>query len=65
MLPPTCSLDLPDDGFRESAKALRAQPELVGEMRFHFAAIAAYTENIANLEKISRRTLARLDATAG
>lgn len=61
MLPPTCTLDLPDERFRVSAQALRARPDLVGEMRWHFAAIATYVENLNNLRNISRRVLQRIE----
>lgn len=60
-LPPTCALDLPDERFRVAAAALRQHPELVGEMRWHFAAIASYVGNIANLERIARLVLQRID----
>jgi hypothetical protein len=62
-LPPTCTLALPDERFRIAAKALRDHPELVGEMRWHFAAVATYVDNISNLEDISRRALKRIDQT--
>lgn len=60
-LPPTCALDLPDERFRIAAKALREHPELVGEMRWHFAAVASYVANIENLETMSRRVLERIE----
>jgi hypothetical protein len=60
-LPPTCTLSLPDDQFLVAAKALRDHPELVGEMRWHFAAIASYVDNIASLETISKRVIARIE----
>jgi hypothetical protein len=60
-LPPTCTLALPDERFRIAAKALRDHPELVGEMRWHFAAVATYVDNISNLEDISRRALKRIE----
>lgn len=59
-LPPTCSLALPEDRFRIAATALRAHPELVGEMRWHFAAVASYLGNIENLKNIARRVLERI-----
>ena len=60
-LPPTCRLNLPDERFRSAAKALRDHPELVGKMRWHFAAVASYRENVANLEAITSRVLARIE----
>ncbi len=59
-LEPTCSLKLPDERFRTAARDLRAHPELVGEMRWHFAAAATYISNVDNLEQISRRLLKRI-----
>lgn len=60
-LPPTCAIDLPDDRFAVAAKALRAEPGLVGEMRWHFAAVASYVDNLDNLATISRRVLQRIE----
>jgi hypothetical protein len=60
-LPPTCSLDLPDERFREGASALRDHPELVGEMRWHFAAVASYVNNIKNLQRIALSVKKRVD----
>ena len=61
-LPPICSLDLPNDRFRAGASALRDHPELVGEMRWHFAAIASYVGNIENLERIVRSVHKRVES---
>jgi len=58
---PTCPLDLPDERWTSSAKALREQPELVGEMRWHFAAVATYVDNISSLETISKHVIARIE----
>jgi len=60
-LPATCSLNIPDERFRTAAQVLRSHPELVGEMRWHFAAVATYISNIDNLEQISRRLLKRIE----
>jgi hypothetical protein len=61
-LPATCSLNIPDERFRIAAQALRSHPELVGEMRWHFAAVATYIGNINILEVISRRLLKRIES---
>lgn len=61
-LPATCSLEIPDERLRLSAQALRSHPELIGEMRWHFAAVATYISNIDNLEMISRRLLKRIES---
>lgn len=60
-LPATCALNLPEESFVGAAKALRAHPELAGEMRWHFAAVASYVSNIGYLEILSRRVLTRID----
>jgi hypothetical protein len=60
-LPSTCTVDLPDDRFAVAAKELRGHLELVGEMRWHFAAVASYVDNIENLATISRRVLKRIE----
>lgn len=56
-LPPTCTIDLPDDRFASAAADLRAHPELVGELRWHFAAVAGYVENVENTARLARETL--------
>jgi hypothetical protein len=58
-LPPSCDLKFPADSARAAAQALRQHPELVGEMRLHFAIVAAYVENITALRDIARRVLDR------
>lgn len=60
-LSPTCTLDLPDAQFRLAAQALRARPDLVGEMRWHFSAVATYLENLGNLVNTSKRVLHRIE----
>ena len=52
-LPATCDLDLPERRFAEGATALRARPELAGELRWHLAAVASF---FASLELIARQT---------
>jgi hypothetical protein len=60
-LPPTCNIDLPDQHFKAGAEALRSHPELVGELRWHFAAVATYISNIDNLDEITHRLLKEID----
>lgn len=60
-LPSSCTLNLPEERFRIAARALRDRPDLVGEMRWHFAAVASYVSNIENLETISRGVLSRIE----
>lgn len=62
-LPETCSINLPSQQFAEAANALRAHPELVGELRWHFAAVATYTNNLELFETVSRRALDRIGET--
>jgi len=62
-LPETCALELPAQRFAEAASALRANPELVGELRWHFAAAASYTNNLELFEAVSRRALDRIGQT--
>ena len=62
-LPEVCSLDLPAQRFAEAANALRAHPELAGELRWHFAAVATYTNNLELFETVSRRALDRIRET--
>lgn len=61
-LPPTCTLDIPEDRFPIAAKALRDRPELVGELRWHFAAVASYVSNIENLETFARSVSRQLES---
>lgn len=60
-LPTSCTLPIGDADFAVAARALRGQPELVGQMNWHFAAIASYVDNIRNLDVISKRALAAID----
>ncbi len=61
-LPPTCQIDLRSDQWTNAAEALHDHPELVGEMRWHFAAVATYIDNISSLEGMAKRIVARIDA---
>ena len=60
VLPSTCQIDFPDERFSVAAGDLRAHPELLGQLRWHFAAIASYVGNIDNLQAIANRALDRL-----
>jgi hypothetical protein len=60
VLPPTCELNLPSGDFAGAAAALRARPDLVGELRWHRAVIASYLTSIGPLEKQTRDVLRRL-----
>jgi hypothetical protein len=54
-LPKSCDLDLPAIRFTEGAASLRAHPELVNELRWHRAAIASFLDNLAVLDRETRR----------
>ncbi len=49
VLPPTCSLKLDPAKAAATAAALRAQPQLAGELRWHLAAIATFLSNAETL----------------
>ena len=59
-LEPTCDLKVAPDRIAVAAAALRDNPELVGELNWHIAAIASYRANVANLSDISKSLLERL-----
>lgn len=62
-LPDRCSIDLPDDRFVITARALRDRPQLVGELRWHFAAVASYVDNLVYFKTISFRILEQIRKT--
>lgn len=49
-LPPVCSVRLPPAQAKATAAALKARPDLAGELTWHLAAIAVYLDNAAVLE---------------
>lgn len=53
-LAPTCSLDIPDKRFAAAAHVLRANPKLVGELRFHFAVVDGYVATLRYLDGLTR-----------
>ncbi|WP_114226520.1 MULTISPECIES: hypothetical protein [Sphingomonas] len=61
-LPPTCPLHLPPDRAAATAAALRAHPELAGELNGHLAAVANYLANADGLEANLRAFKKELDA---
>jgi hypothetical protein len=54
VLPATCGLVLPSAEAARTAAALRARPELVGELNWHGALIATQLQNIETLRFYSR-----------
>ena len=62
-LPKTCDLDFPDARFAEAAAALRDRPELVGELRWHRAAVAAFLINLETIEGQTRQLQQAINET--
>ncbi|MCM8556351.1 hypothetical protein [Sphingomicrobium sediminis] len=52
-----CTLDLPDDKTRRAARRLKENPVLADEMRWHFAAIAAYQSDLVLYQRNARRVV--------
>lgn len=63
-LPPTCDLDFPQSRFDSAAAALRSHPELVGELRWHRSAVAAFLTNLTTVETQTRQLQRAIDRTA-
>jgi len=61
VLPKTCDLRLADAQAAEVAAALRANPQLVGELRWHLAAVATFLEEAESLEVQTRNLSGRID----
>lgn len=59
-LPRSCDLDFPAARFAAAASGLRARPDLVGELRWHRAVIAAFLSNLQPIEGQTREILARV-----
>lgn len=60
-LPARCNLQLPAQRWRSGAEALRANPQLADELRWHRAAVAAFLSNMDLFETQTRQVLRRLD----
>ena len=63
-LPTTCDLGLPDARFTEAAAALRAHPDLVGQLRWHRAAVAAFMQDYGTVDQLSRGLQQSIDKAA-
>lgn len=63
VLPPSCALKLDPAKAAATAAALRAQPQLAGELRWHLAAIATFLTNAETLA-LPMRALQRQLSTA-
>jgi hypothetical protein len=63
VLAPTCTVDLPEQRFTAAAQALRANPKLVGELRYHFATVAGYVGVLRGLGDTTRAALQEIKRT--
>ena len=61
VLPPTCDVDFPDAQFKSAASALRGRPELIGELRWHTAAIASFMSNMGVMDGYTRQLRQAID----
>lgn len=64
-LPKSCDLDLAEEKFTAAATALRARPDLVGELRWHRAAVATFLANLEAIERQTRDVKTAIDKSAG
>ena len=60
-LPTSCDPDLPPARFAFAAEALRSHLELVGELRWHRAAVAAFLADMGAVEALTRDLLGRIE----
>jgi hypothetical protein len=63
-LPKTCDLGLPDARFADAAAALRAHPDLIGQLRWHRAAVAAFIQDYGTVDQLSRSLQQSIDRAA-
>lgn len=61
ILPERCDLEIPAAEAARAAAALRARPELIGELHWHRAAVANQIANAASLERLMRPLTERID----
>jgi hypothetical protein len=59
-LPPNCDVRLPENDTKSAATALRAQPDLQAELRWHQAAVANQLLNVNALRRQTRELTDRL-----
>jgi hypothetical protein len=64
-LPATCDLDLPASRFAGAAAALRAHPELVGELRWHRSAVASFLTNLGRMDGQTRQLQQAIGKSVG
>lgn len=65
VLPARCDLKLPPADAARTAAALRARPELLGELHWHRAAVANQITNAAALASFIRPLTQRINASGG
>lgn len=60
-LPNRCDAIIPDAAALAGAAALRSQPQLVNDLRWHIAATASYLANMSAFERRTRRLAERIE----
>ena len=65
VLPATCDLVLPPAEAARTAAALRARPDLVGELNWHGALVATQLQNVDALREYSRLLAAKINSQGG
>ena len=63
-LPATCDLPLADERFAEAASMLRSHPELIGKLRWHRAAVAAFLRDYKTVDQLTRGLQQAIDKAA-
>jgi hypothetical protein len=64
LLPATCEVDFPDQRWAAAARDLRADPQLVKELRWHRASVASFTFIVGLFRRRVQRALDRIDVDA-
>ena len=61
LLPATCTLNFPRATWAQAARILRAEPQLVNELRWHRAAVATFIDTMDVFEDQAKMVLKRID----
>lgn len=61
LLPATCNLDFPAERWVAAARDLRAEPQLVKELRWHRASVASFVFIVGIFRRRVQRALDRID----
>lgn len=64
-LPTICDLDIAPEQIAAAATALRARPDLVGELRWHRAAVATFLANLEAIDRQTKELKSAIDKSAG